>query len=547
VRAGIRPAATSSSITCAVPAGPAGRNPVASFRQRADLVGCYLHQQRTSGPDSDTAKMASQNHGRGMAGAVSPSRSAYVSGGVQVQGPERRTTLRPDRLTMSDGEIAASIARSELAGLAAAFDRYAASLYGYCQSLLIYPADAADTVRDTFVIAWTKIPCLQDPDRLRAWLFAIARNECYMRPRAGALSAPRTDTGEMAGHDADVGDAELQFLVGSALTGLESAERELIELNLRYELEGADLADTLGIPRSQAQALATRARSRFTRLVGMLLDAWPARGRCPGAAGLLDSWDGTLTAALCKRLTSHIRRCSVCGRIRHREISSAMMLALLPAAVPPERVWERITALVTDGSPDAEDYRQRIARRTEPLTRTGFPVQATRPSAPRLPGRYVLPAAAAVAAVALLGGGAVLVDYTSSHSGQSPVGKAHVPTASSGSAKALTVAPPRSSSRAPSSPASHPTPVGLVPVVAPSSPPATLAPTRKASTTPSPKKTASASPSPTKKASPSPSPSSASPSPSPSSASPSPSPSSSGPTTLSALVQLFSLRALDRD
>ena len=121
--------------------------------------------------------------------------------------------------------------------------------------------------------------------------------------------------------DADIGDAELQFLVRAALTGLEPAERELIELNLRYELEGADLADILGMPRSQAQALATRARSRFTKLLGMLLAAWPARGRCPGAAGLLDSWDGTLTAAMCKRLTSHIRRCSVCGRIKHREIT----------------------------------------------------------------------------------------------------------------------------------------------------------------------------------------------------------------------------------
>jgi DNA-directed RNA polymerase specialized sigma24 family protein len=61
---------------------------------------------------------------------------------------------------MFDGEIAASIARGELAGLRAASDRYAAVLYGYCHSLLIYPADAADAVHDTFVIAWTKIPCL---------------------------------------------------------------------------------------------------------------------------------------------------------------------------------------------------------------------------------------------------------------------------------------------------------------------------------------------------------------------------------------------------
>ena len=284
---------------------------------------------------------------------------------------------------MPDGDIAASIARGELAGLAAAYGRYAASLYGYCHSLLVYPADAADTVHDTFVIAWTKIPCLRNPGRLGAWLFAIARHECDSRPRAGALSAPRTDTGQMTGygHDADAGDAELQYLVRAALTGLEPAERELIELNLRYELKGADLADALGVPRSQAQALATRARSRFTKLLDMLLAAWSARGQCPDAAGLLDGWDGTLTPALCKRLASHIRRCSVCGKSRHREVRPAMMLALLPAAVLPDRLWERVTGLVTDDSPDAEDRRQRIARRAEPLTSTGFPVQATRPPA----------------------------------------------------------------------------------------------------------------------------------------------------------------------
>ena len=40
--------------------------------------------------------------------------------------------------------------------------------------------------------------------------------------------------------------------------------------------------------------------------------------------------------ALATRLTGHIRRCSACGRIRPLEIRPAMMLALLPAAVPPD-------------------------------------------------------------------------------------------------------------------------------------------------------------------------------------------------------------------
>jgi RNA polymerase sigma factor (sigma-70 family) len=399
--------------------------------------------------------------------------------------------------------IAASIARGELAGLGAAYDRYAASLYGYCHSLLVYPADAADTVHDTFIIAWTKVPCLQNPDRLRAWLFAIARHECQSRPRASALSAPRADLVQTTnyGNDAHVGDAELQYLVLAALTGLEPADRELIELNLHCGIEAADLADTLGVSRSQAQALATRARSRFTELLGMLLASWPTRGLCAGAAGLLDGWDGTLTSALSKRLASHVRRCSVCGNIGHREIRPATMLALLPAPVPPDRLWERVIGLATDNSPEAEDRRQTIARRAEPLAGTGFPLQATRPPAPRLPARYVLTAAAAAAAIALLGGGAILVNYDSSHGRQSSASTAPVPTGSSAPARALKVVPPASPSRArSSSPASF-----LTPVSATSPQPGTLAPTTKPSTSPAPKKTTHTSPAPTKSPTPIPS------------------------------------------
>jgi RNA polymerase sigma factor (sigma-70 family) len=435
--------------------------------------------------------------------------------------------VRPAYLTVADGDIAASIARGDPAGLAAAYDRYAAGLYGYCHSLLIHPADAADTVHDTFVIAWTKIPCLRNPDRLGAWLFAMARHECDSRPRAGALSAPPADTGTMTayGRGAEVGDAELQYLVHAALTGLEPAERELIELNLRYRLSGADLADVLGVPRSQAQALATRAGSRFTKLLAMLLAAWPARGRCPGAAGLLDGWDGRLTPALCKRLARHIRRCSVCGKSRHREVRPAMMLALLPAAVPPDRLRERVIGMVTDDSPDADDHRQRIARRAEPLTSTGFPVQATRPQTRRLPARYVLMAAAAAAVVALLGGGAFLVNYTS-HSGQPSVSGTPAPTRSGGQARAVRIIPPASSSRAHSSSA----PASAAPLPPATSAPATKAPTSKAPSkkpTPTPSKTPTPTPTTT---TPTPTPTVTTPTPTPTVTTPTPTPTTTTPT-----------------
>ena len=46
------------------------------------------------------------------------------------------------RRPMRDNEIVAAIVASDLDGLAEAYDRYAAGLYGYCRSLLREPADA---------------------------------------------------------------------------------------------------------------------------------------------------------------------------------------------------------------------------------------------------------------------------------------------------------------------------------------------------------------------------------------------------------------------
>ena len=78
---------------------------------------------------------------------------------------------------MHDSEVVASIAAGDPRGLAVAYDRYADPLYKYCRTLLRDPADAADAVQDAFVIAASRLDGLRDPGRLRAWLYAVARNE----------------------------------------------------------------------------------------------------------------------------------------------------------------------------------------------------------------------------------------------------------------------------------------------------------------------------------------------------------------------------------
>ena len=93
---------------------------------------------------------------------------------------------------MDDREVVAAIAAEDPAGIAAAYDRYAAALYSYCYWMLRRPADAAEALRDTFVIVATAPGDLPEARELRSWLYSVARKECLHRSRA-----------EQAGGDAE--------------------------------------------------------------------------------------------------------------------------------------------------------------------------------------------------------------------------------------------------------------------------------------------------------------------------------------------------------
>jgi RNA polymerase sigma factor (sigma-70 family) len=289
---------------------------------------------------------------------------------------------------MLDRDIVAAIVSGDPAGLEAAYDRYAPSLYAYCQSLLAEPADAADTVQDTFIIAAGKLSALRDQDRLRPWLYAVARNECRRRLRSAGSAAPLDEaagvTDDATDLGADLQQAELREVVWAALAGLTPSEREIIELNLGHELDGADLADALGVPRNQAHAMASRARDHFEAALGVLLVARSGREACPELAGILDGWDGRLTVLLRKRVGRHIRRCGVCGDRQRRELSPVALLSALPAAALPAALRHQVLGLITDGSPGAVAQRLAVGQRAGPLGPGGFPRPLDPPSPVRL-------------------------------------------------------------------------------------------------------------------------------------------------------------------
>ncbi len=107
---------------------------------------------------------------------------------------------------MRDTEIVASIVAGDPNGLATAYDRYADPLFKYCKSLLRDPADAADAVQDAFVIAASRLDGLRDPERFRAWLYAVARNECLRIAAAKKGTSALDEAPDVTDDSADVSE-----------------------------------------------------------------------------------------------------------------------------------------------------------------------------------------------------------------------------------------------------------------------------------------------------------------------------------------------------
>ena len=307
---------------------------------------------------------------------------------------------------MQNAEMMDAILDGQGDGLAAAYDRYAPALYGYCRSLLGEPAGAGDAVQDTFIVAAGALGGLGEPGWLRPWLYAVARNECRRRLRARALPVPPGAAGEPIDDTADLGagaeSAELRAIVGAALAGLDPGDREIVELNLRHDLEGRELADVLGVSVSQAQVLVSRARARFEASLRALLTARTGQESCPQLAGITSGWGGQLDALLGKRINRHAGHCENCREHGRYELDPAMLLGMLPAAVPPAGLRGQLFDLAADASPVPSAYRAGVISRAGPFRRSGFPLPIDPPHAARTPATWALAAGTGAAALAVI-------------------------------------------------------------------------------------------------------------------------------------------------
>ena len=158
------------------------------------------------------------------------------------------TSLEPAR----DADLARAASAGDRAAFGAIYDRYATPVHDFCLRMVGRRDDAADITQDTFLVAAQRLGQLREPERLRAWLYAIARNECYRASKKRGRQLPKDDI-EMIDSspliEDQIGTREMAALVWDAASGLTPEDREVLELNVRHGLEGQELADALGVNR----------------------------------------------------------------------------------------------------------------------------------------------------------------------------------------------------------------------------------------------------------------------------------------------------------
>jgi RNA polymerase sigma factor (sigma-70 family) len=315
-----------------------------------------------------------------------------------------------------DAELVERILGGDREAMADLYDRYADRIHTMCVHMLHDDDEAADVTAQVFLVALQRLSQLREPKKLRAWLFAIARNEVYTRSKHRSRERPMEGVEDMsmlsldptqfeaAGPDATaelptVDRAALATLIQAAAGGLDERDRMVLELNLTQGLEGAELADALGVKVDNAYQLTHRMKERLERSIGALLVVRAGRELCPDLDGVAKKWDGHYDVLWRKRFARHVDNCERCQRMRSRlpkavlagaVLSQAAQSAVLAAPISVrEQVLAQGPAALAGDAPTA-------------WSDSGFPTTRRRPR------MWQLAVGAVVAALVVLGVGGSL-------------------------------------------------------------------------------------------------------------------------------------------
>ncbi len=252
----------------------------------------------------------------------------------------------------SDSELAASIAEGSQEALAELYERYSDRIYTYCVSVCGNREQAADAMQDSFLLAYARIGQLRDRTKVRPWLYAIARNECLRQLRANKRSVDLESVGEVADmnetSDAGLNAADARTLIDDAFAGMNTTDRDVLDLALRQDLDNSSIAMVLEVSDNNAAAKVSRAKSQLQNAVGALLLFRSRGSACADLKKDLGS-STEFNPLTRKRILRHAEDCSTCTTSRSKAVA-ALALVGLPLLAAPSWIRE---ALLDSGVPQS--------------------------------------------------------------------------------------------------------------------------------------------------------------------------------------------------
>jgi RNA polymerase sigma-70 factor (ECF subfamily) len=154
------------------------------------------------------------------------------------------------------------LARAVLAGEAQAFERFVehfrSKVFRYSWLMCGKPEDAEEVAQETLFSAFERFESLRDPERVRSWIFRIAKNACLMQRRRSVFAPAHelslddlTPDAEPAGQseppDAGFLRSELRAVLDRVILELPQPYRAVVLLRDLEELSTEETAQVLDL------------------------------------------------------------------------------------------------------------------------------------------------------------------------------------------------------------------------------------------------------------------------------------------------------------
>lgn len=149
-------------------------------------------------------------------------------------------------------------------------------------------AQVEDVVQETFVTAWVRRETLREPEKFRAWVCAIARNQAAKLHRRESRSLEQVEPDAARNAEDQLMRAETERALNAALESLPEDHREVLVLFYREEQSIRDIASALSLSEAAAQKRISRARESVKEGMRALLgDALPTTKTAAGVSAVV--------------------------------------------------------------------------------------------------------------------------------------------------------------------------------------------------------------------------------------------------------------------